>query len=149
MHDSLVVVHIKPVCRKVSRVRRPVIDDVGDDGTYLFCGWSKLLYETVIYNVPEDDARVLASWRDQITDEDFFTLELADPYLQRVVHPNLIGRDLERVVDSIVVEPPGPISRSIVSEVQWVLATDTANRHTGDAGPLGDDPDSTARFAAG
>ncbi|KAJ3348223.1 hypothetical protein GGF32_006343 [Allomyces javanicus] len=99
--------------------------------------------------MPENDPRVQAGFWDQLADEEFFALELADPYLQRVVRPNPVARDLERVVDGIVVEPPGAISRSIVSEVEWVLAADAVYRHNGDAGPLGDDPDPTARFAAG
>ncbi|KAJ3365886.1 hypothetical protein GGF31_008224, partial [Allomyces arbusculus] len=66
------------------------------------------------------DSSMLGRW-DQITDEDFFALELPDPCLQRVVRPNPVALDSERTVDSIVVELPGPNS---LSEVQWMLAAD-------------------------
>ncbi|KAJ3348226.1 hypothetical protein GGF32_006346 [Allomyces javanicus] len=56
---------------------------------------------------------------------------------------------MERIVDGIVVEPPAPIERMLVTRLQWILGADAEYLHDGDAQCLGADPDPNARFRAG
>ncbi|KNE69824.1 hypothetical protein AMAG_20052 [Allomyces macrogynus ATCC 38327] len=137
---ALTVARIKPVLSKSLRVRRPVI---GDDDRYVYNAPNDLAYETVTYNMPDTDPRVVAGRWDQITGDDFLALELADPYSSRIVRATP-GAAFEHVVDGIVTEPPSGIDRTLAAELQWTFAEDAEYISDGDTSN-----DSTERFAKG
>ncbi|KAJ3365885.1 hypothetical protein GGF31_008223 [Allomyces arbusculus] len=138
---ALTVARIKPVFSKSLRVRRPVI---GDDDRYVYNAPNDLAYETVTYNMPDTDPRVVAGRWDQISADDFLALELADPYSSRIVRAT-VGAAFEHVVDGIVTEPPLGLARTLAAELQWTFAEDAVYINDGDTS----NDSTTARFTMG